>query len=80
MCYSKREGDDVVLCVVNLDPHGTRETTVRLDMPALGLDWGDHFAAHDEITGATFGWGQDNYVRLDPFDEPAHVLHVRRTT
>ena len=80
MCYSKREGDDVVLCVVNLDPHGTRETTVRLDMPALGLDWGDHFAAHDEITGATFGWGQENYVRLDPFDEPAHVLHVRRTT
>ncbi len=33
------EDDDVVLCVVNLDPHGTRETTVRLDMPALGLDW-----------------------------------------
>jgi starch synthase (maltosyl-transferring) len=77
LCYSKREGDDVVLCVVNLDPHSTHETTVRLDMPSLGLEWGDHFAAHDEVGGATFGWGQENYVRLDPFDEPAHILHIR---
>ena len=37
--------------------------------------WGDHFAVHDEITGATLRRGaSDNYVRLDPFVEPAHVL------
>ncbi len=77
MAYSKRRGDDVVICVVNLDPHGARETTVRLDMPSLGLEWWDHFAAHDEISGQTFTWGQDNYVRLDPFVEPAHVLVVQ---
>ena len=29
-------------CVVNLDPHGARETTVHLDMPALGLRLGRH--------------------------------------
>src|SRR5690606_38563189 len=40
ICYSKRlagtgdqEGDDTVLVVVNLDPHRTREATVRIDMP-----------------------------------------------
>ncbi len=76
ICYSKREGSDVVLCVVNLDPHGTRETTVRLDLPALGLAWDSRFTVHDQITGETFGWGQDNYVRLDPFHEPAHILVV----
>ena len=32
---------------------------------------------HDEITGAEWGWGQHNYVRLDPGHEPAHVLTVR---
>ena len=70
--------DDVVLVVVNLDPHGAREATVSLDLPALGFDWHDSFAAHDEITGQTFHWGQYNYVRLDPAYEPAHVLSVRR--
>ena len=33
---SKRAGDDIVIVVVNLDPHGARETTVHLNMPALG--------------------------------------------
>ncbi|GAA5150274.1 alpha-1,4-glucan--maltose-1-phosphate maltosyltransferase [Nocardioides marinquilinus] len=70
--------DDVVLVVVNLDPHAARETTVHLDMPALGLEWGDQFVVHDEITGAEFTWGEHDYVRLDPFHEPAHVLTVRR--
>ncbi|MGH3998495.1 MAG: alpha-1,4-glucan--maltose-1-phosphate maltosyltransferase, partial [Pseudonocardiaceae bacterium] len=45
ICYSKHltgEGGqitDCVLVVLNLDPHGVRETMVRLDMPSLGLDW-----------------------------------------
>ena len=33
---------------------------------------------HDEITGADYTWGTDNYVRLDPFHEPAHIFTVRR--
>jgi starch synthase (maltosyl-transferring) len=84
ICYSKRENvgvasdsDDTVIVVVNLDPHGARETTVRLDMPALGLEWDDTMAVHDEMTGDTFVWAKENYVRLDPFVEPAHVFTVR---
>jgi starch synthase (maltosyl-transferring) len=82
MCFSKRRvtdaGEDTVVVVVNVDPHAARETTVHLDLPALGLDWADSFAAHDEITGATYRWGEHNYVRLDPYVEPAHVFTVRR--
>ena len=66
-----------MIVVVNLDPHSTRETTVHLDMPALGLDWNDRFLVHDEVTGADWTWGEHNYVRLDPFHEPAHILSVR---
>ncbi len=79
LAYSKREGDDVVIVVLNLDPHAARETMVQLDMPALGLDWHDTFVVHDEITGQSWRWGEHNYVRLDPTYEPAHVLAVRRT-
>ncbi len=70
--------EDTVIVVVNVDPHAVRETTVRLNMPALGMDWHDHFVVHDEITGQSWTWGEQNYVRLDPYTEPAHILTVRR--
>jgi starch synthase (maltosyl-transferring) len=76
---STTEEDDLVLVVINLDPHAARETMVHLDLPALGLDWHDSLAVHDEITGQDWHWGQHNYVRLDPGVEPAHLLTVRRT-
>jgi starch synthase (maltosyl-transferring) len=78
LVFSKQEGEDTVIVVVNVDPHGTRETMVHLDMPALGLDWHDQVAVHDEITDETWTWGERNYVRLDPYVEPAHILSVRR--
>jgi starch synthase (maltosyl-transferring) len=28
------------------------------------------------ITGAEWTWGTDNYVRLDAFSEPVHVLTI----
>jgi starch synthase (maltosyl-transferring) len=70
--------EDIILVVVNLDPHGSREATVSLDMPELGMDWHDSFVVRDELTGATYWWRQHNYVRLDPFVEPAHVFTVSR--
>jgi starch synthase (maltosyl-transferring) len=70
--------EDTLLIVVNLDPHATRESTVHLNMPALGLDWQDNFTVHDLLSGATFRWAEHDYVRLDPHDQPAHVLHIRR--
>ena len=84
LCFSKREGSgphsDTVIVVVNLDPHGVRDDVVHLDMPELGLDWWDTFDVHDEISGVTFRWGEHNYVRLDPFWEPVHILTARRGT
>ncbi len=79
LVFSKSAGDEHVIVVVNVDPHGTRETVVNLNMPALGLDWSDQFQVHDEITGETWTWWERNYVRLDPHHEPAHILTVRRS-
>ncbi|MBZ5736657.1 alpha-1,4-glucan--maltose-1-phosphate maltosyltransferase [Nocardioides mangrovi] len=66
---------DTVIVVVNVDPHAARETVVHLDLAAIGA--GDSFAVRDEITGQEWTWGEHNYVRLDPYSEPAHVLTVR---
>lgn len=82
LVFSKKAGDgpssDTVIVVINVDPHAARETVVHLDMAALGLGEHDSFVVHDEITGADWSWSQHNYVRLDPYHEPAHVLSVRR--
>ncbi len=80
LAWSKSTGDDTVLVVVNLDPHGAREATVHLDLPALGSDWDRTVEVRDEVTGAEYTWGAHNYVRLDPFSEPAHVFTVRSTS
>ena len=79
LVYSKTAGDDTVIVVVNVDPHGTRETTVHLDLPALGMSPDESFVVRDELSGEDWSWGQHNYVRLDPAHEPAHILTVRRT-
>ncbi|WP_433076390.1 maltotransferase domain-containing protein [Dactylosporangium sp. CA-052675] len=80
LCWSKRdpETDDTVLVVVSLDSHNVQWGNTTLDMPALGFDWHERFTVRDEITGATFDWGQHNAVRLDPYYEPAHVFTVHR--
>ncbi|MEZ7003011.1 alpha-1,4-glucan--maltose-1-phosphate maltosyltransferase [Streptomyces sp. AD55] len=74
--YSKRAGPDVVLVVVNLDPHHTQEATISLDMPRLGLGRHASTPVHDALTGETYQWGETNYVRLEPGRAPAHVFHV----
>jgi starch synthase (maltosyl-transferring) len=81
LCFSKRAstisapGSDTVLVVVNLDPHQTREATVWLDLPALGVTAGE-FAVTDELTGDAYRWGPANYVRLDPAVRPAHIFSI----
>ncbi len=83
LVFSKRTvapdgSDDTVIVVVNVDPHGARETMVHLTMPALGFDWHDGFAVVDEISGEEWTWWEHSYVRLDPYVQPAHILSVRR--
>jgi starch synthase (maltosyl-transferring) len=79
-CFSKRVGtisgeQDTVLVVINLDPHQTREATVWLDLPALGVT--GEFTVFDELSGESYRWGQANYVRLDPVARPAHIFSVK---
>ena len=80
LCVSRisDDGADVLLVIVNLDPHSAHEATTWLDLDALGLPADTPFAAHDELTDTTYWWhGPANYVRLDPAVQPAHVLHLR---
>ncbi len=50
---------------------------MSIDLTRIGLDPDATFTVRDLITGGEFEWGRDNYVRLDAFGEPAHILHVQ---
>jgi starch synthase (maltosyl-transferring) len=68
---------DGVLIVANVDPHSVRETMVHLDASKFGLELGDSFDVVDLLSGQRFRWGEHNYVRLDSFTQPVHILSVQ---
>ena len=77
LCFSKVASgrSDPILCVVSIDPHVPQEGTTDLDLWQLGLEHTGAFEAHDLLTGNRYIWrGPHNYVRLDPHQEPGHVL------
>jgi starch synthase (maltosyl-transferring) len=76
--YSKTDagGGDPILVIVNLDPYQTHESTLWIDLSALGLPWDRGFTALDELSGDTYIWeGPSPYVKLSP-EAPAHVLSL----
>ncbi|MBK9179195.1 MAG: alpha-1,4-glucan--maltose-1-phosphate maltosyltransferase [Acidimicrobiales bacterium] len=83
LCYSKRTADfaDVVLCVVNLDPHWQQAGWVHLDLEELGVAHDGLVEVRDLLTGAQYLWsGPANYVELDPAVQSVHVFEVRAVT
>jgi starch synthase (maltosyl-transferring) len=79
LCYSKAAGDNVIVCVVNVDPHNTHAGWLDLDLGALHLDTGRAFQVHDLLSGARHTWhGPRNYVQVNPHVVPAHIFRIRR--
>lgn len=76
IAYSKVDAltGNAVLVVVNLDPNNAQEGTVHLDLAQLGLAGSVGFDVHDQITGASYTWGEHNYVRLEPWRDVAHIF------
>jgi starch synthase (maltosyl-transferring) len=49
---------------------------VHLDVTRFGLKRGESFEVHDLVSGSDWTWSADNYVRLDAFTDPVHILNV----
>ena len=75
IAYAKRTGDDVLIGIVNMDPHHPQEGTCIVPYE-LGLP--PAFAVEDLLSGEHWDWRLGrNYVRLDPHRRVAHLLHVK---
>jgi starch synthase (maltosyl-transferring) len=70
---------NVILTVVNLDPHQPQSGWVDLDVGALKFDPDQPYQVHDLLSEQRYIWrGRHNYVLLDPQRAPAHVFRLRR--
>ncbi len=79
LCYSKRAGDDVILCVVSMDAHHRQGGWIDLTLEPLGIGHDETYQAHDLLGGGRYLFsGARNYVELDPAAMPAHVFALRR--
>ncbi|MBC7975826.1 MAG: hypothetical protein H7138_12690 [Myxococcales bacterium] len=79
ICYSKHTATDIVLVVVNLDPHHSHRAWLTLDLPGLALAPDEAFQVHDLLGDARYTWrGPRNFVELSPAQTPAHIFELRR--
>ena len=74
IAYSKREGKNLVLVVVNLDPSFAQGAIVHWDMNALGLE--GTFAVKDLLDGKSFDWSEHQFIQLDPTRPVGKVAHI----
>jgi starch synthase (maltosyl-transferring) len=81
LLYGKATEDfsNQMIMVVNMDPHGTHRSMVKVPLQELGLPADRPFWVHDLISGSKFQWqGEWNYVELNPHVYPAHVFRVEQ--
>jgi len=81
LAYAKAspEGDNVIVTVVNLDPHTPQSGWLGLEPESVGVPRAHAFQMHDLLSGQRFTWQGDwHYIRLDPDTMPAHIFVVRR--
>jgi starch synthase (maltosyl-transferring) len=78
IAYTKRSGENLVLVIVNLDPHHTQSGWLNLPLAELGLPEHDAYDLHDLLGGERYSWyGSASYIQLNPHVVPAHVFRIR---
>ncbi|HEV3025752.1 MAG TPA: alpha-1,4-glucan--maltose-1-phosphate maltosyltransferase [Pirellulales bacterium] len=79
LCYSKREDDNVIVVVVNLDPCHAHSGWIEVPPERLGVATERRYQVHDLLADRRYLWhGPRNYVELHPEVTPAHIFCVRR--
>jgi starch synthase (maltosyl-transferring) len=81
IAYTKSTPDlaDVVLTVVNVDPHHTQSGMVTLPLEELGIRRDRGYQAHELLSGARYQWnGPRNFVEINPHAIPAQIFRFRR--
>ncbi len=76
---SAEGSDNLILVVVNLDPHHVQSGWLTLPVEEWDIAPTGSYQVHDLLTDGRYLWnGARNFVQLDPAFAPAHVFRLRR--
>ncbi|ACM19578.1 alpha-amylase-related protein, DUF3416-containing [Geotalea daltonii FRC-32] len=78
--YSKvsRDGGNIILVVVNLDPTRVQGGRLHVPLEQLGIAPGHPYLIHDLISDEKSIWqGAWNFIELDPRRMPARIFQIR---
>jgi len=79
IAYLKATDDlsNIILVVVNLDPHGNQTGYVQLPKDKLGIKEKVNVKVHDLITDERYTWAQEwNFIELSPGKMPFHLFKL----
>jgi starch synthase (maltosyl-transferring) len=76
IAFSKRsyDGKNIIVTIVNLDPYNVQAGSVQVPMGDFGLK--GPYQAHELVTNARYHWQEWNWVRLDPYTCPVHIIRL----
>jgi starch synthase (maltosyl-transferring) len=81
ICYTKTTQDlsNIILVVVNLDPHHVHSGWLSLPLVDLGIDEDKPYQVHDLLSDTRYLWnGPRNYVEINPQMVSGHIFRLRR--
>jgi starch synthase (maltosyl-transferring) len=71
--------DNVILVIVNLDPHRKNSCFVDVPIDKIGGLGEGSYGVHDLLSDVRYRWsGRRNYVELDPEVQSAHIFRITR--
>jgi starch synthase (maltosyl-transferring) len=78
ICFVKTDPqkENVLIVAVNLDPFSQQGATVTLPLKQMGIRQDEQFEVTDLLSGDRYHWTHKNYISLNPYDMPAHILRV----
>jgi len=79
LAYFKQseDGENSILCVVNLDPYNKQGGWVQVPRHKMGISGETPMRMTDLVTGDSYIWNQEwNFVELDPYQVPYHIFSI----
>jgi starch synthase (maltosyl-transferring) len=79
ICYIKADfkTNNYLIIAINLDPHHTQNAIVKIPLKQLGLPPDATYQVKDLLSQDEYEWyGEQNYVQLNPYEMPAHILKL----